>query len=125
MQQQQRFILALVASAAVLIFWNYFFPAAKQPQPNANANAQQTASASPQTSVQPTATVTPTPSQLAQSASPSPTPDKIPQRKVRVVTPLYEVTFDTRGAVVTSWIIKKQKNTGRPMYAWSATNNAD
>jgi hypothetical protein len=39
MQQQQRFIVALVASAAVLILWNVMFPPAKPPQPNANANA--------------------------------------------------------------------------------------
>ena len=93
MQQQQRFILALVASAAVLILWSYFFPGVKQPPTNANANSQQT-TASPQASAQPTASATPTPSQLAQS--PSPTPDNIPQRKVRIVTPLYEATFDER-----------------------------
>src|SRR2546427_6861678 len=122
MQQQQRFILALVASAAVLILWNYFFPGVKPPQPNANANSQATATASPQASAQPTASATPTPSPLAQS--PSPTPDTVPQRKVRIVTPLYEATFDTRGAVVTSWIVKKNKNTGRPLYAGSSTKNA-
>src|SRR6266581_3078327 len=38
MQQQQRFVLALVASAAVLILWSYLFPPAKPPL-NANANA--------------------------------------------------------------------------------------
>src|SRR5437588_4000722 len=121
MQQQQRFILALVASAAVLILWSHFFPGVKQPPTNANANSQQT-TASPQASAQPTASATPTPSQLAQS--PSPTPDNIPQRKVRIVTPLYEATFDTRGAVITSWIIKKNKNTLVPLYAASSNKKA-
>src|SRR5207253_5833907 len=93
----------------------------KQPPTNANANSQQT-TASPQASAQPTASATPTPSQLAQS--PSPTPDNIPQRKVRIVTPLYEATFDTRGAVITSWIIKKNKNTLVPLYAASSNKKA-
>ena len=47
----------------------------------------------------------------------------MPQRKLRIVTPLYEATFDTRGAVATSWIIKKNKNTGRDLHAASSTKN--
>src|SRR5215475_6526456 len=112
MQQQQRFILALVASAAVLLLWNFLFPPVKPPQPNANANAnaQQVSQASPQATAQPVATATPAP----QAALTTPPPaDNVPERKVRVVTPLYEATFDTRGAIVTSWIIKKNRNTGR------------
>jgi len=120
MQQQQRFILALVASAAVLILWNYLYPPVKPPPPNVNANSQQTAQVSPQ----PTTQTTPTP-QPVQSASqvPVPAPDTTPQRKIRIVTPLYEATFDTRGAVATSWIVKKNKNTGRDIYAASSTRN--
>ncbi|HSV33313.1 MAG TPA: membrane protein insertase YidC [Pyrinomonadaceae bacterium] len=120
MQQQQRFILALVASAAVLILWNYLYPPVKPPQPNVNANSQQTAQVSPQ----PTTQTTPTP-QPVQSASqvPVPAPDTTPQRKIRIVTPLYEATFDSRGAVATSWIVKKNKNTGRDIYAASSTRN--
>ena len=120
MQQQQRFILALVASAAVLILWNYLYPPVKPPQPNANANSQQIAQGSPQ----PTTQATPTP-QPVQSASqvPAPAPDTTPQRKIRIVTPLYEATFDSRGAVATSWIVKKNKNTGRDIYAASSTKS--
>src|SRR6266700_2398682 len=120
MQQQQRFILALVASAAVLILWNYLYPPVKPPQPNVNANNQQTAQASPQ----PTGQTTPTP-QPVQAASqvPAPAPDTSPQRKIRIVTPLYEATFDSRGAVATSWIVKKNKNTGRDIYAASSTKS--
>lgn len=47
----------------------------------------------------------------------------MPQRKLRIVTPLYEATFDTRGAVATSWIIKRNKNTGRDLFAASSTKN--
>src|SRR5437763_2490243 len=124
MKQQQRFILALVASGAVLFLWTYLFPPPKQtPQPNANANAnvQQTASPSASPTTQALATATPVPAQA--SSSPVPTPDSMPQRKLRIVTPLYETTFDTRGAVATSWIIKKNKNTGRDLYAASSTKN--
>lgn len=127
MQQQQRFIAALVASAAVLILWNYLYPPAKPPQPNANAN-QPVAQSSPQPTTQPTpqpvSSATPTPAPLA--VAPTPTPDNIPQRKIRVVTPLYETTFDTRGAVATSWIVKKVKRsdgTWRELHAASSTKN--
>ncbi|MDX6500645.1 MAG: YidC/Oxa1 family rane protein insertase [Blastocatellia bacterium] len=129
MQQQQRFIVALVASAAVLILWNVLFPPVKPPQPNANANANNQAVA--QSSAQPTspATVgtTPTPAQAVQSASPSPgaspapTPDNVPQRKLRITTPLYDATFDTHGAVATSWIVKKVR---RSDGTWRELNSA-
>lgn len=121
-------MLALAASAAVLLGWYYIFPPPKPPQPDPNAN-QQVAQSSPQSNqspgAQPTAqatasaTATPVPAQA--SASPAPTPDSIPQRKIRVVTPLYEATLDTRGAVATSWIIKKNRNTGREIHAASST----
>ncbi len=121
MKSQQRFLLALVASAAVLILWNYLFPPAKPPQPpNANANASSSASPSPSSTAQAAkATATPTPAQAAASATPA--PDTVPQRKLRVVTPLYEATFDTRGAVVTSWIIRRNKNNGHDLYGASST----
>jgi YidC/Oxa1 family membrane protein insertase len=137
MQQQQRFILALVASAAVLILWSYLFPPVKPPQPNANANAnanaqpsapgspQPTSQPSAQSSAQPSAQSKPsvTPATAPAAASPAPAVDNTPQRKLRVVTPLYEVTFDTRGAVATSWILKKNKSTGRGIFAASSTRN--
>ena len=121
-------MLALAASAAVLLLWYYIFPPPKPPQPNPNAN-QQAAQSSPQSSqspgAQPTATAsaTATPMPAQASASPAPTPDNVPQRKIRVVTPLYEATLDTRGAVVTSWIIKKNRTTGREIHAASSTKN--
>ena len=128
MQQQQRFILALVASAAVLILWSYLFPPVKPPQPNANANAnaQAPAQGSPQPTSQPTAQSKPSATPAATQAAPSPAPavDNTPQRKLRVVTPLYEVTLDTRGAVATSWIIRKNKNTGRDIYATNSTKTS-
>jgi len=130
MKQQQRFLLALVASAAVLILWNYLFPPVKPPQPNANANAnanvQQSASPAPSSTAQAAATATATPTPALANASPTPTPETVPQRKLRLVTPLYEATFDTRGAVATSWILKKVKKSDgslRDVYATSSTKN--
>ena len=134
MQQQQRFIVALVASAAVLILWNVLFPPAKPPQLNANANAnanantQPVAQSSPQPTSQPVASATSTPAPAAQSAAPSPgpTPDNVPQRKLRITTTLYEATFDTRGAVAISWIVKKARRsdgTWRELYSAASTKN--
>jgi len=128
MQQQQRFVLALVASAAVLILWSYLSPPVRPPQPNANANAnaQQSPQGSPQPTSQPTAqtVASATPATAQTAPSPAPAVDNTPQRKVRVVTPLYEATFDTRGAVATSWILRKNKNTGGPIYAANSTKTS-
>src|SRR6266436_3638772 len=134
MQQQQRFIVALVSSAAVLILWNVLFPPVKPPllNANANANSQAVAQSSPQLTSQSTASTTPRPAQTAQSSaqspapSPGPSPDTVPQRKLRVTTPLYEVTFDTRGAVATSWIVNKVKRSDgawRELYSAGSTKN--
>ena len=130
MQQQQRFIVALVASAAVLILWNVLFPPVKPPQPNANANAnnQVVAQSSPQPTSQTAATTTPTPAQSAQTPAPTPgtAPDTVQQRKLHITTPLYEVTFDTRGAVATSWIVNKVKRSDgswRELYSAGSTRN--
>src|SRR5258708_16857089 len=95
MKQQQRFIVALVASAAVLILWNYLFPPVKPPQPN--ANNQPVAQASPQSTSQPTsqptatATVTPPPARAA--ASPTPTPAYTPPRNLPLLTPFSTSTL--------------------------------
>jgi YidC/Oxa1 family membrane protein insertase len=128
MKQQQRIIIALVASAAVLILWNVFFPPPKAPPPDANANNQPTAQSSPQptsqATAQPAASATPAPAQVTQS--PAPTPDNVPQRKLRIVTPLYEATFDTRGAVATSWIVlrvRRSDGTWRDLHSAASTKN--
>src|SRR5207244_740188 len=125
MKQQQRFIVALVVSAAVLILWNYVFPPAKPPQPNVNANANANANTQPSTTSSPQPTSQPTtrakPAQAVQASAPTAEPN--PQRKLRIVTPLYEATLDTHGAVATSWIITRNKNTGREIYAANSTRS--
>lgn len=114
--RQERFILALVISAAILIGWNYFFPAKAPQQTNLNGGAQQN-SASSQPNPQPSATATP------QAVAEIAVPDNVPQRLIHVQTPLYEVTLDSRGAVATSWIIRKNRNTGKNLYSASSTKN--
>lgn len=123
MKNQQRFILALVASAAILIVWNWVFPPPKPPQNanvNANTNVQQSASPAASPTAQAAATATPAP---AQTTAPAQTADTSPQRKLTIVTPLYRTTLDTRGAVATSWIITRNKNTGREIHGASSSKN--
>jgi len=120
MKQQQRFILALVASVAILGLYNYFFPPSRQSQ-NANSNVPPAASPSASPATQALPAATPAPAQA--SVTPAPTPETVPARKLHIVTPLYEATFDTRGAVATSWRLKRNKNTGREINGASSTRN--
>jgi len=123
MKNQQRFILALVASAAILIVWNWVFPPPKPPQnANANANANVQQPASPNASPTALAVATATPAPVPATAT-APATDNVPQRKLKIVTPLYQATLDTRGAVATSWILTKNKNTGREIHGALSTKN--
>src|SRR5687768_17209118 len=104
--RHERFILALVLSGAILFGWNHFFLSKQVQQNNANTTATQTPTPSPQPTSQPAAT--PTPAAVAET----PKADAVSQRRIKVQTPLYDVTLDNQGAVATSWIIKKNRNTG-------------
>lgn len=114
---KQKFLIAIVLSAAILFGWSLLFPVKRPPQvSNSNSN---------------TAAVTPTP-------SPSTTPlgtadgqkdkistaeipeDPIPLRTITVITPLYTVTLSNKGAVAKSWVIKEDKN-GRKLYSVGVT----
>ncbi|MDX6693829.1 MAG: YidC/Oxa1 family rane protein insertase [Blastocatellia bacterium] len=113
MQNSQRFILAIVISLAILIGWNVLFPTKIQPTNNANANANANTSANTnaaQPAANGSASQTPqsanAPGQPAAAPAAS-VPDTTPQRKVNINTPLYSVTLDSRGAMATSWILKK------------------
>ena len=85
--------------------------ARRKPNANANANVQQVCSPSASPTAQARSNCD-AQHRLKQQHLRLPTPDSMPQRKLRIVTPFYEATFDTRGAVATSWIIKKNKNSG-------------
>lgn len=109
---QSRFIIAAALSAVVLFGWSYFF-APKQPVGNnANANIPANANTAP-------ATPAPAPTVQPQPETAALTPDTTPNKQIKITTPLYEVTLDSKGAVATSWILLKNKSPKeeRPLYA--------
>ena len=109
--QQKRLLLALILSSVILFLWSFLFPPVPLP---ANPNAGAPGSTASPTATQQAATSTP-----ATPAVPVPTPNvnAAPQRTITVRTPLYDAKFDTLGAEPVSWIIKKNKNSGEPIYS--------
>lgn len=107
--QQKRILLALLLSSAILILWNILFPIPQPPEQN------------PAATPSPSATATATPGSTAEAtpAVPLPIPNvtAAPQRTITIKTPLYDVKFDTLGAEPTSWIIKKNKNSGAEIFS--------
>jgi len=106
-QNQSRFLIAAVLSLLVLFGWSYLFPPKKPPvtdDANVAANSNTSQATTPQTA--------PT----AQPLAPAPvepqamTADDTPNRTITISSPLYEVKLDSKGAVATSWIIKKDKS---------------
>jgi YidC/Oxa1 family membrane protein insertase len=115
---KSRFVLAIVFSAAILFGWSLLFPV-KPPPPQSNANsnsssADQTANPATSPSDTPSATQDKQPVQGTVNELPS---ESISPRQLKVTTPLYDVMLDNRGAVATSWIIKTNKDNGRPLYS--------
>jgi YidC/Oxa1 family membrane protein insertase len=98
---QSRFLLAAILSMAVLFIWSYFY--APKPVPPDNTNT-----ASNTAATQPAQTENPSPTPAAESTAVE--PDTLPARNITISSPLYEVTFDSKGALATSWIIKKNKS---------------
>lgn len=119
--EQKRLLLAFVLSAIILLGWSYFFPP-PTPQPNVD---------NPSPSPTSTVDVAPTP----QSTSPAQTPtattpvateDGVPHRTLTVTTSLYEIVFDSRGAVAKSWVIKSNKDDfgdEKPLYSIASTKD--
>ena len=118
--EQKRLLFAFVLSAAILFGWAYFIQR-PQPQPNSTNATQQQAANSNSANAQPTNT-NPTPSPTQPTAA-TVTPDTTPQHIMTVSTPLYEVKLDSRGAVATSWIIKRNKITGRELRSVAGDKN--
>ena len=116
---QKRLLLAFVLSAIILFGWSYLFPPAT---PQQNANSPQTA-----TNTTPTQAPTAQPTQETQqqnAAVANAAPDAVPQKSLTVSTPLYEVVLDSRGALVKSWIIKRNRDKdgdGKPLYSIAST----
>jgi YidC/Oxa1 family membrane protein insertase len=119
---KSRFVLAIVLSAAILFGWSLLNPV-KPPQNNANSNSSATEQKpSPTTAPAetPTGSQDKQPTQGAVADIPS---EAISPRKIKVSTPLYDVMLDNRGAVATSWIIKKNKDNHSPLYSVGGTKD--
>jgi YidC/Oxa1 family membrane protein insertase len=119
--QQQRFVLALVISAAILLGWSYLFPT---PSPKQNTNSN---SATQPTAITPSPQATATTATTTASDQPPPnetvpsTPDTTTQRAIKITSPLYDVTLDNHGAVATSWVLTSlppdKNKPGRALYS--------
>ena len=117
--QQKRLLLALAISSAILFLWSFFYPAPPQPNPQPGATASP--AASPAAS-QAASSATPT-----TPAAPPPVLDlsaMAPRRTITIKTPLYDAKFDTLGAEPVSWILKKNKITGNPIYSVAGPKKA-
>lgn len=110
--EHKRLLLAFILSAVILFGWSYLFPAPQAPQQNANTAQTPGEVATPQQTPQETAQPISQTDERAATAE-----DNIPPRTLTVSSPLYEVQFDSRGAVAKSWILRKNKDTGRPLCA--------
>lgn len=113
--EQKRLLLALVLSAVILFGWTYLFPPSK---PEQNSNTPQPSPTAAPTS-EPVSTALTEPGRPISSAS-----DEIPNKKITVSTPLYEVELDNHGAAAKSWIIKRNKDAegeGKPLYSIAST----
>ncbi|HYJ91123.1 MAG TPA: membrane protein insertase YidC, partial [Pyrinomonadaceae bacterium] len=104
---QSRFLIAAVLSMIVLFGWSYFYAPKKPAADDANSNTAAVNSSTP-SNAQPQSTVAQVPAAPQQPATG--TPDTTPNRTITIKAPLYEVKLDSRGAVVTSWIILRNKS---------------
>src|SRR6185295_14229615 len=109
--QQKRLIIALLISTAILFLWTYLVPN-KPPEPAATPASQ----ATPQQAVTPVSTPANTPSP-APATSPVAPVNTNPHRWISIKAPLYDVKFDSLGAEATSWIIKKNNDSGQEIYS--------
>lgn len=111
----------------VLFGWSYFF-APPPPADNANTNANVAANnANSNTAAGNTETAqtapTPTP-EPTETPAPA-TEDNAPQRQLVIKTPLYEATFDSKGAVATSWILKESFSSFGTYPLWADGSDAN
>lgn len=117
--QQKRLIFALLISTAILFLWSYLVPV-KPPQPTSSPTQ-----ATPQPTVAPTSGPSPAQQQQQQATpgTPAESTNAAPHRTVVIRTPLYEAKLDSRGAEAISWIIKKNKDSGREIYSVGGDKN--
>jgi len=96
--ENKRVILAVVLSLAVLVGWNFLFPA-KPPVPKTDVAAQKQTSASPESAA------------TAPKAESLPAFAPTPGKKVTVETPLYTAVFNAAGGVLEQFSLKGYRQT--------------
>jgi YidC/Oxa1 family membrane protein insertase len=113
---QQRFLIAAALSMGVLLLWTYLFPPPKKVDvANTNANvAVANTNATPE-GVKPQQPVQP----IVE------TPDDTPNKVLTIKSPLYQVKFDTKGALATSWVLVKNVSTNSEKVLWAEGSNKD
>jgi YidC/Oxa1 family membrane protein insertase len=111
---QQRFLIAAALSMGVLLLWTYLFPSPKKvdvANTNANvavANTNVTPEAEkPQQTVQPIIATT----------------DATPNKVLTIKSPLYQIKFDTKGALATSWVLVKNVSKQGERILWADGSN--
>jgi YidC/Oxa1 family membrane protein insertase len=112
MSQQQRLILAVVLSGAILFGFSYLQQKLYPPPPeNSNTNANVNANANANTAA-------PNPAPQHNNA-PAPTVfnSNAPERTITIKAPLYEAKLSAKGAIATSWILKQNSATQHPLYS--------
>jgi YidC/Oxa1 family membrane protein insertase len=122
--QQKRLILALLISTAILFLWSYLVPVkppqqSSQPSPSPSEATPQQTITPRNGSITPIAGQSPTP-----AGSPSEFANAAPHRTLLIKTPLYEAKLDSQGADAISWIIKKNKDSGRDIYSVAGDKNS-
>lgn len=121
--EQKRLLLAFALSAAILFGWTYYINRSRPQQPSSPDPTQQATNAPAPPTQTANANPTAAPSAQQPTATATATQDTTPQRTVTIKSPLYDVTLDSRGAVATSWIIKKNKNTEQALYSAASSKN--
>lgn len=107
--EQKRLLIWVFLSIVILTAWSFFVPQSTTPENNPVQNTPT------QPAINPTAPAQTQSPIGEQQSSPTEADVAYPQRLVTITTPLYEVKLDTKGAVPTSWVIKQNKDTGRPI----------
>jgi len=120
--QQKRLIIALLISTAILFLWSYLVPV-QQPKPGPTPQAPSPQASAPQQAVTPPSGSTVAPSPVP-AGSPGAIANAAPHRILTVKTPLYDVKLDSLGAQAISWIIKKNKDSGKEIYSVAGNKNA-
>ncbi len=90
----------------VLTAWTYFFTPDRPAPDLANANSNITNGQTANTGGEKPETKSAAEPKKEEPKS-EPVPDEVPNRSIKITTPLYEVVLDSKGAAATSWILFK------------------